>query len=271
MPSADAFVAPEGKIFKEYNTAKDGTGTSYLPGDSYTLSGKDVVYAIWEQCYTVTIVANNQEWGSLEGTTVIGGLIQGTPISVTDGTVSIKEHTCTAVPNTPTAQYTYGFDHWEGIPGDYVVTKDITITACFTRTLNTYTVTFAANDAAWGSLAGETVLRDVPYGTKVDISGMSVTVGTKNCKAVPNGPTAQYTYGFARWDDIPDDHVITGDATITACFTRTVNTYTVTFAANESGWGNVGRGSVENIPYGTAIDTSGSTVTVGQYSCKATP
>ena len=46
LPVGD-FVPPEGKGSIMYNTAKDGTGSSYMPGDQYTLSGKQVVYAIW--------------------------------------------------------------------------------------------------------------------------------------------------------------------------------------------------------------------------------
>ena len=33
--------------FMRFSTAKDGTGTTYMPGDYYELEGKQVVYAIW--------------------------------------------------------------------------------------------------------------------------------------------------------------------------------------------------------------------------------
>ena len=47
FPSADDFIGPGGKGFEEYKTVKEGTGTSYKPGDEYSLTGKQIVYAIW--------------------------------------------------------------------------------------------------------------------------------------------------------------------------------------------------------------------------------
>ena len=56
---ANAYTAPAGKKFKEWNTKDDGTGTSYKANDKYKLTaGDDVLYAIWEPdeaaTYTVT-------------------------------------------------------------------------------------------------------------------------------------------------------------------------------------------------------------------------
>lgn len=41
-------------IFKEWNTEKDGSGITYLPGDSYeaTIEEPLILYAIWEEAYT---------------------------------------------------------------------------------------------------------------------------------------------------------------------------------------------------------------------------
>ena len=47
--------------FVGYNTSMDGTGTFYMPGDDYRLSGKQVVYAIW-----LAKCGNNLSW-SLDG------------------------------------------------------------------------------------------------------------------------------------------------------------------------------------------------------------
>ena len=40
------FSAPAGKVFKEWNDARDGTGTSYQAGE--TTDTHESVYAIWE-------------------------------------------------------------------------------------------------------------------------------------------------------------------------------------------------------------------------------
>lgn len=47
-------------VFIEWNTKSDGTGTSYQPGDSYTLELGVTLYAIWEFSleYTITFDAN---------------------------------------------------------------------------------------------------------------------------------------------------------------------------------------------------------------------
>ena len=45
FPSVDESVLRDG--FAGYNTSKDGTGMSYMPGDDYTPKGIQVVYAIW--------------------------------------------------------------------------------------------------------------------------------------------------------------------------------------------------------------------------------
>jgi len=45
-----------GYIFTCWNTAVDGTGTSYQPGGSYTVDADVILYAIWEVDETVTLV-----------------------------------------------------------------------------------------------------------------------------------------------------------------------------------------------------------------------
>jgi len=44
----NGFVAQEGKQFASWNTASDGTGTSYAPGASISMSANVTLYAIWE-------------------------------------------------------------------------------------------------------------------------------------------------------------------------------------------------------------------------------
>lgn len=80
--------------------------------------------------------------------------------------------------------------------------------------------------------------------------------------------TAQYTYTFAGWN--PEVAKITKKTTYTATYTATVNQYTVTFATNDNTLGTVSPASVANVPYGTAITSSGNTVTVGETTATAT-
>lgn len=44
---ANGFTPPNGKTFVKYNTAADGTGTNYVPGQLVTMSANLKLYAIW--------------------------------------------------------------------------------------------------------------------------------------------------------------------------------------------------------------------------------
>lgn len=56
---SDMLPTYSGKTFVEWNTAADGTGTSYTPGGTYTANAGATLYAIWTATvYTVTYDAN---------------------------------------------------------------------------------------------------------------------------------------------------------------------------------------------------------------------
>lgn len=50
------------KAFKCWNTAADGSGTSYSPGQTFTLRGNTTLYAQWATAYTITLIDNGQTW-----------------------------------------------------------------------------------------------------------------------------------------------------------------------------------------------------------------
>lgn len=51
----NTFIAPSGKQFKHWNTAADGTGTSYAAGATVTMPASALnLYAIWEDISLVT-------------------------------------------------------------------------------------------------------------------------------------------------------------------------------------------------------------------------
>ena len=111
-----------------------------------------------------------------------------------------------------TAQYTYTFTGWT--PAIQPVTGDATYTATFSSTVNTYTITWLNDDGS--ELSHETL----EYGA------------TPTHDAPVKESTAQYTYTFAGWT--PAIQPVTGNATYTASFSSTVNTYTITWL-NEDG------------------------------------
>lgn len=55
VKSADG-LAYEGYTFKGWNTEKDGTGTTYQPGDTFNINTTTTLYAQWEKTFTVTLL-----------------------------------------------------------------------------------------------------------------------------------------------------------------------------------------------------------------------
>ena len=110
-----------------------------------------------------------------------------------------------------TGQYSYTFTGWDSEIED--VTGDATYTATYERTLNKYTVTFMNGLTELSS-------KEYDYGTPAsDIERPADPEKTDE--------TGQYSYTFKGWDrEIKD---VTGNATYTATYERTLNKYTVTF------------------------------------------
>ena len=101
----------------------------------------------------------------------------------------------------PTAQFTYTFDGWS--PAITPVASDITYTAQFGITINSYTVTWVVD--------GETVETDenVYYGMTPEYNGETPVKADDD----------QYAYTFAGWT--PEVTAVTDDVTYTAQFTET--------------------------------------------------
>ncbi|MDY4186865.1 MAG: InlB B-repeat-containing protein [Candidatus Borkfalkiaceae bacterium] len=123
------------------------------------------------------------------------------------------------------AEWTYSWE--EALPNELALNNTQEFTE--TRTKNTYTVT-------WKNDNGDTLETDtgVEYGATPGYDGSTPT----------KAADAQYTYTFNEWS--PAVSSVTGDATYTATYSSTVNTYTVT-------WKN-GEDVLETdlaVPYGT--------------------
>ena len=108
-----------------------------------------------------------------------------------------------------TAQYTYTFTGWT--PALTSVTGDATYTAVFSATERSYTVT-------WLNWDGKQLAKQsYAYGLMPSYNG-----------AVPVRPaTEQFSYTFTGWT--PAVVPVTGDATYTATFKETKNSYTITW------------------------------------------
>jgi len=132
-------------------------------------------------------------------------------------------------------QYTYEFDGWDMTP--VAVTEDATYTAKYLQTLNKYTITFKDED---GTILQE---EDVDHGE----------IPVYTCEEPTKAADGVHTYTFAGW--APAIEEVTGDATYTATFTESSNTYTVV-------WKNYD-GEVletdENVAYGVTPEYNGLT------------
>ena len=212
--------------------------------------------------YTVTIVATPSDYGTVNKTTVTE-VSYGTVISANGSTLTINGTTVTATPTTANAEFTYKFENWKNgtnvIDGEAtaIVQGNLTITANFTRTTNTYTITVIAAPSDYGTVSKGTVA-EVPYGTTLSVVGKVLTINTTEPTTITATETtanAQYTYAFESWTN--GTVSIEGNLTVTANFTRTVNTYTVTWK-NEDG--TVLETDTE-VPYGTTPTYNGKTPT----------
>ena len=126
------------------------------------------------------------------------------------------------------AQFSYSFSGWS--PEVTTVSQDVIYTAQFSEGTNEYTIT-------WKNYDGTVLETDlnVPYGTMPTYDGL----------APQKQKTAQYSYTFIGWS--PEITTVTGDASYTAVFNDSVNSYTVT-------WKNYNDEILEidsNVPYGT--------------------
>ena len=115
------------------------------------------------------------------------------------------EYNGTAPTKAATAQYTFTFAGWDKTIAE--VTGNVTYKATYTSTVNNYTVTWIID--------GATETQTYAYGATPSHEEPSKT------------GNAQYTYKFTGWT--PAIETVTGNATYTAQFSETVNTYTVTW------------------------------------------
>ena len=110
------------------------------------------------------------------------------------------------------AQYTYTFAGWD--TELTAVTGEATYSATFSRTVNKYLVTFKNGEETLQST-------EVEYGSMPAYNGETPS----------QQGDAQYTYTFAGWD--AELTAVTGEATYSATFNSTINSYTITWLSDD--------------------------------------
>lgn len=150
--------------------------------------------------------------------------------------------------------YTYTFDHWSPATVVTTVTADATYTAYFDQAVKTYTISnIGINPAGYGSVS-PTSVTSIPSGSSVTVNGNKITVNGTTITATPAANTAQYTYTFDHWNNVPA--TVTANVTnIEAVFTRTTNTYTITW----NNWNGANLETDLGVEYGATPTYNGAT------------
>ncbi len=112
-----------------------------------------------------------------------------------------------------------------------------------------YTLTVAPNQAGWGTVS-PTSVENIPNGTATSHSDNTFSVNGTTVTATAADATAEYTYAFVEWTDLPA--TVTENATVKATFSRTANSYTLAWNTN-GGSELAGEYSSGTIAYGTTI------------------
>lgn len=228
-------------VFEKWVTTQSGS----VADDLTNVIGNRSVYASFKdfvRTVTVYIVSNNTDYGTVSVST-LNNVPYGATITVNGNTITINGQTVTANANTATAQYTYTFANWTT---DATVGNDTIITANFSRSVNSYSVTWKNGN--------ETLETDenVAYGTTPVYNGVQPTKESDN----------ENIYTFSGWS--PAISSVTGDVTYVAQFTTTANKHTVVFY-NDDGVTELGRvvvGHGETAIYPNALPTKESTAEI---------
>ena len=228
-------VPDEGWSFDRWTEDSNTSATR-----TFTITGNMTYTATFKQdvtYHTITIQAQPEGYGSVSQTAV-SGIPHGASLNTSGNTLTVNGTTVIATPTANTDQYTYTFTAWLGAQG--TVSGDVTITALFERTTNSYVITFQNEDG--------TKLQSTPF----DYGTTPVYGGAEPEKPADN----QYTYKFSGWS--PELSEVNGTATYKATFTPQTRQYTVTFASMTGGTiavtsGGITVSSGDKVDYGTVL------------------
>ena len=194
LNNAWQFTRRNEKVYDDDAQAKlrrEITGSWNNSGVLSSFTDKLYFYACDPRFYTIRFVNH-------DGTVLSSLQIEEGQTPSYDGEEPVRE---------ANSEYTYAFAGWT--PTIVPATANTTYTATFTATKRSYTITWLNEDGT--EISHETL----EYGAMPAHADMS------------KENTAEYTYTFAGWT--PGIGIVTGDASYTATFDTTKNSYTITW------------------------------------------
>lgn len=235
-------ISASGNVLTVGNTTVTATPTTNTAQYNYSFSSWSGVPSSGKVTGDITVTANfsravrkytltitNPSYGTVKNAS-------GTALS--NGATVTYGDVLTVVPNTNTAQYTYGASTSTGefviTNGNRTLTVDGNEKIIFSRTTATYTITISRNSTSYGRVSQSSVT-NVPYGTSVSVNGNVLTIGTTTVTATPSNPSTQWNYSFSHWSNVPSDGQITRAISIQANFERSTRSYTISYPAMPTG------------------------------------
>ena len=215
----------DGFAFAGWNTSEDGTGITYMPGDSFDMGDAEVeLFAVWiadgSPSYTISYNGNGADSGSAPASQT---KTQGQPLTLAGNTGNLARAGFTFA-GWNTQADGLGTDYAEG--ATFEVDADTTLYAKWTA-LPTYTISYNANGADSGSTpASQTKTQGQPLtlaGNTGSLARAGFTFGGWNTQA--DGLGTDYAEGAT--------FEVDADTTLHAKWTA-LPTYSISYNANEA-------------------------------------
>ncbi len=168
----------------------NGTGCEVQVSQSITVAAKPVDNPV------ITGAVNEAGYGSVAPASIT--VTSGDEVSISSNVLTCGGLTLTATAADATAEYTYAFESWSGVANGDEVTTNLTVTANFTRTANSYTLAWDANGG--DDLTGSYTNGSTAFGAEI---------------ITPNTPTRD-GYLFTGWAETAEGDVVDIPSTMPA-------------------------------------------------------
>ncbi len=200
--------------------------------------------------HTVYFESSNNNYGTVDVAS-ISSVPDASTVSIDNNVLTLNGTDVTATPVSATAEYTYAFSNWSVSNGDEI-TENQTITATFTRTANSYTLTWDLNGgtvttAGTGAAVNATGTPNssVAYGTAITapvVSKAGYSFVGWNATPSSTMPAANTTY-TAQWQGVPavtNLNAAVDDDDVTISWTNYNKLDLTSDNAKEEGWNDYG-------------------------------